>query len=132
MPTTTTTVTAPPALPAPAPGSDHKPPKVKAELDRIEVRYDKGWFRVDFSCHDRVDRRPTCVAYLNGIRVRDGQKVFLERSSRHPWAAKKGHVLYVRDDSFLLTVTGTDDSGNSKTATAKPYFKQRDRRWRCW
>jgi hypothetical protein len=64
--------------------------------------------------------------------VRDGQKVFLERSSRHPWAAKKGHVLYVRDDSFLLTVTGTDDSGNSKTATAKPYFKQRDRRWRCW
>jgi hypothetical protein len=38
----------------------------------------------------------------------------------------------VGDDSFLLTVTGTDDSGNSKTATAKPYFKQRDRRWRCW
>ncbi len=110
---------------------DGKPPRVKAELDRLESRGDSGVFRVDFSCKDKIDRRPDCIADLNGITVVDGQKVHLTKSSGTPSTTVKRNVLYIKAQSFLLTVTGTDDSGNSATDTAEPYFRHRGNRWRC-
>jgi len=108
---------------------DQKPPKVKADLDRIFTHHDQGWFRVDFSCKDEVDRRPECVADLNGIPVQDGQKVYLIRSPGAPWTFGSGRVLIIKDESFLLTVTGTDDSGNSATDSDEPRFRQRGHHW---
>ena len=96
------------------------------------MKHNRGWFRVDFACRDRVDRHPQCVATLNGIPVHDGQKVFLIRSSDQSWSTGRGHTLYIKDDSFLLTVTGTDASGNSATDTAEPRFGHRGRSWRCY
>ncbi|HSJ84757.1 MAG TPA: ExeM/NucH family extracellular endonuclease [Acidimicrobiia bacterium] len=104
---------------------DQKPPKVKANLDRIFAHHDRGWFRVDFSCKDEVDRSPECVADLNGIPVQDGQKVYLIRSPGVPWTFGSGRVLFIKDESFLLTVTGTDDSGNSATDSDEPRFRRR-------
>ena len=74
-PTTTTTTTVyvpPPTLPAPdpLPGDDLKPPKVRAGFDRFWTDHNRGWFKVDFSCWDRVDRRPSCVGSINGVEVR--------------------------------------------------------------
>jgi hypothetical protein len=125
--TTTTTELAPPA--GPGDPDDHKPPRVKAQLDRIFAKHHRGWFRIDFACWDKVDRHPVCVADLNGITVTDGQKVFLIWSSDQSWSAQKGHTLYIRDDSFLLTVSGTDASGNSATDTAEPRFLHRGKGW---
>ena len=82
--TTTTTLDEPaPTLPAPAPlpGDDRKAPKVRAGFDRFWTDHNRGWFKVDFSCWDRVDRRPSCVGSINGFAVRDGQKVYLVKTS---------------------------------------------------
>ncbi|HSK06983.1 MAG TPA: hypothetical protein VK990_05635, partial [Acidimicrobiia bacterium] len=109
---------------------DREPPRVKADLDRISARHDRGWFRVEYSCKDRIDRHPECVAELNGIPVHNGQKVYLIESSGTSWALKKGRALYLKDDSFVLTVTGTDDSGNSASESAEPSFRSRGHHWR--
>ncbi|HEY4607078.1 MAG TPA: ExeM/NucH family extracellular endonuclease, partial [Acidimicrobiia bacterium] len=101
---------------------DQTPPKVKAELETIWARRNTGWFEVDYSCKDDVDRRPGCEADLNGHEVRDGQRVFLIRAPGPSWALMIGHTLYIKDDAFVLTVTGTDDHGNSATETAEPEF----------
>ncbi len=110
---------------------DGKPPRVKADLDRLRSHGNSGLFRVDFSCKDKIDRRPDCVADINGIPVIDGQKVHLTKSPGTPSSSVKRNVLYIEAPSFLLTVTGTDDSGNSATDTAEPYFRHRGNRWRC-
>jgi hypothetical protein len=128
---TTTTTVAPPSLPSPGTGNDVTPPRVKAELEKVWAKHDRGWYRVDFSCRDKADRRPVCVADLNGIRVRDGQKVYLVRSSNREWVKLKGRVLTIGADSFLLTVTGTDRSGNTATATAQASFRHLGKRWHC-
>jgi hypothetical protein len=127
QPTTTTTL---PEPPPPPPGEDLKPPKVKAQLDRYWTGHNRGWFRVDFSCWDRVDPRPSCVADINGIPVRDGQKVYLVETDHKTWAGQAHGVLYMKAPEFLLTVTGTDDAGNMATATAEPRFRHRHHhRW---
>jgi predicted extracellular nuclease len=108
---------------------DREPPRVKADLDRIRTDHDRGWFRVVFSCKDRIDRHPECVAELNGIPVHNGQMVYLIESSGTSWALKKGRILYLKDDSFVLTVTGTDDSGNSASDSAEPRFGSRGHHW---
>jgi hypothetical protein len=130
MPTTTTTTL--PAPPPPPPGDDSKPPKVWAELDRYSAGHHRGWFKVDYGCKDRIDRHPGCVASLNGIRVRDGQKVHLTLTSGPTRSYRSHGILYVKASSFELVVVGTDDSGNSATARAKPHFKlSRSHRWWC-
>jgi hypothetical protein len=119
-----------PAPPPPPPGEDIEPPKVKAELERHWNDHHRGWFRVDFSCWDRVDRHPTCVADINGIRVRDGQKVYLVETSGPTRVYRTHGSLFIKAPTFLLTVTGTDDHGNTATATAKPRFKiRKHHRW---
>ncbi len=110
---------------------DGKPPRVKAGLDRLSSHGDSGVFRVEFSCRDAVDRRPDCVADLNGIAVEDGQRVHLTKTKGSTSSVVKGRVLYITAPSFLLTVVGTDASGNSATDTAEPYFRHRGNRWRC-
>ena len=109
-----------------------KPPKVRAELERRSTGHDRGWFKVDYSCRDRVDRHPQCIATLNGIRVRDGQKVHLIKTDGYTRSYRSHGILYIKAPSFELVVTGTDDAGNSATATARPFFKaHKPHRWWC-
>ncbi|HLF43393.1 MAG TPA: hypothetical protein VJA46_07695 [Acidimicrobiia bacterium] len=125
--TTSTTMPEPPPVP---PGDDLNPPRVKAEFDRYWTDHHRGWFRVDFSCRDRVDRHPSCVGDINGIPVRDGQKVYLVETEEATQAFRAHGVLYIEAPLFLLTVTGADDAGNAATATAEPVFMRRH--WHRW
>ena len=102
---------------------DQTPPVVAAELDRIVATRNTGLFIVDFSCQDAVDPSPDCVADLNGVTVPDGQITHLVRAPGKPITLRLGSVLFMKDDSFTLTVTGTDERGNSATATAEPEFR---------
>jgi len=62
--------------------------------------------------------------------VRDGQKVYLVETEEATQTFRGHGVLYLEAPGFLLTVTGTDDAGNSATATAEPVFKRRHQhRW---
>ena len=101
---------------------DQTPPVVAAELDRITATRNTGLFVVDFSCVDNVDPDPECVADLNGVPVTDGQITHLVKAPGQPITLRLGPVLFMKDDSFTLTVTGTDERGNSTTATAEPVF----------
>jgi predicted extracellular nuclease len=103
---------------------DQTPPVVEAELDRILATRNTGLFVVDFSCVDNVDPEPECVADLNGVPVNEGQIVHLIRAPGKPFTLRLGSVLFMKDDSFTLTVTGTDERGNSATATAHPPFRR--------
>lgn len=125
--TTTTLYVPPPTLPTlpPSPGKDVKAPKVHADFDRFWTDHGRGWFKVDFSCWDRVDRRPSCLGSINGIEVRDGQKVYLVKTDGLASSYRAHGVLFIKAPAFLLTVTGTDRSGNSASATAEPWFKYR-------
>ena len=130
MPTTTTTSTTlyvPPTLPAPEPlpGDDVKPPKVWAGLHRFWTNHERGWFKVDFACWDRVDRHPSCVGNINGIQVRDGQKVYLARTDGPTTSYRTHDVLVIKAPAFVLEVTGTDAAGNTARATAEPWFRFR-------
>jgi len=103
---------------------DETAPEVTAEFDKIVAGFFTGLFDVDFDCTDDVDPDPTCVGDINGIAVEDGQRVFLIKNPRgNPWHRQVGTVLFIKDADFLLTVTGTDDAGNSATATAEPPFR---------
>jgi hypothetical protein len=125
--TTTTTVYVPPTvpLPIPNPGGDHKPPKVWAGFERLWTNHERGWFKVDFACWDRVDRHPSCVGEINGIRVRDGQKLYLVKTDVSTGSYRAHGVLVIKAPQFVLRVTGTDDAGNAATSTAEPIFKYR-------
>ena len=102
---------------------DQTPPVVVAELDRITATGNTGMFVVDFTCQDAVDPMPDCVADLNGVPVTDGQIIQLVRAPGQPITLRLGTVLFMKADSFTLTVTGTDERGNSATATAEPVFR---------
>ena len=103
---------------------DQTPPEVAAELDRIAATRNTGLFVVDFSCVDNVDPDPECVADLNGVPVSDGQIVHLVRAPGKPITLRLGPVLFMKDDSFVLTVTGTDERGNTATVSAEPAFRR--------
>ena len=108
---------------------DRAAPDVTAEFDKIAASFTTGLFRVDYSCVDVVDPDPECVGDINGIEVEDGQRVFLIKSRwGSAWHRQIGSILFIKDRSFTLTVVGTDDAGNSATATAEPEF----RKWRRW
>jgi predicted extracellular nuclease len=104
---------------------DQTPPTVEAEFDKIWASVKTGLFRVEFSCEDTVDPDPTCVGDINGIPVEDGQKVFLIQARGRSWHKYVGHTLFIKAPTFVLTVTGTDDHGNTATETAKPEFRKR-------
>ncbi len=100
-------------------------PVVEAEFDTIYAGRSAGLYKVDFACTDDVDPDPDCVADINGIAVNDGQRVFLIKSWwGQPWHRQIGSILFIKDTSFTLTVVGTDEAGNSDTATAEPTFRR--------
>jgi len=79
-----------------------------------------------------VDRHPRCVADINGIRVHDGQKVYLAETSGPAESYRAHGIVYITAPAFVLTVTGTDDQGNTSTATARPWFRiLKQHRWWC-
>lgn len=102
---------------------DQAPPVVEAEFDRIWATRRIGRFVVDYSCVDDIDANPTCEGDINGISVDDGQRVFLIKARGSTWHRMIGSTLFIKDSSFLLTVVGTDASGNTATTTAEPMFR---------
>jgi hypothetical protein len=108
-------------------------PVVTAEFDKLLVGFTTGLFQVDFSCVDDVDPDPACVGDINGIAVEDGQKVFLIQTPYgRSWHHRIGSILYIKDSSFTLTVTGTDEAGNTVTVTAEPEFRTWHRSHQIW
>jgi hypothetical protein len=81
-------------------------------------------FIVAFSCEDVIEPTPECVADLNGVPVDDGQLVHLIRPPGAPITLRLGPILFMKDDSFALTDTGTDERGNRATAAAETVFRQ--------
>jgi uncharacterized protein len=112
---------------------DTTAPVVTAEFDKLLVGFTTGLFKVDFSCVDDADPDPTCVGDINGISVEDGQKVFLVQTRYgRSWHRQIGSVLYIKDSSFTLTVTGSDEAGNAATVTAEPEFRTWHWHHRIW
>ena len=102
-------------------GPDTTPPRAHAELDRIRrLGHDAGIFEVDARC---TDDRPgvRLRATLNGVRVDDGDIVFLYEHHRRRTVGGH-HVLFMWAPSFELKVTCTDAAGNISTDTARPRF----------
>lgn len=56
------------------------------------------------------------------ISAGNGQIAQLVKAPGQPITMRLGPVLLMKDESFTLTVTGTDAQGNSATATAEPVF----------
>jgi len=102
---------------------DQTPPTVMAGFDTVLTTTHLGIFVVDFSCEDNVDPDPECVAELNDVPVEDGQVVILLKAPGRPWVKEIFGVLNMKASEFELTVVGTDDAGNSATATAEPPFR---------
>ena len=102
---------------------DQTPPVVMAELDRIAAPRTPGC-SLSTSPAGQVDPTPD-------LRGRS-QRGTRHRRSDHPSGQapgkpitlRLGPVLFMKDDSFALTVTGTDERGNSATATAEPAFRR--------
>jgi hypothetical protein len=57
------------------------------------------------------------------VPVTDGQITHLVKAPGQPITLRLGQVLFMKDESFTLTVTGTDARGNSASATAEPVFR---------
>jgi hypothetical protein len=122
--------------------SDHDPVIVGLDLDEtapdvigafrpLVVGPSSGLFRIGYGCIDDVDPNPSCIGDVNGISVAPGQRVYLIRSSfGHPWHLRIGAILFIKDTEFVLTVTGTDASGNTATVTAEPEFPPPHWGWR--
>ena len=104
--------------------ADTTAPEVTAELAPIRVLRRAGSFRVFYSCTDDRDPSPTVVAYLNGVDVADGTRVFLFTTRRRTASLWVGRTLFVWAPSFELTVTCTDAAGNSTTTTVEPEFRR--------
>jgi hypothetical protein len=105
---------------------DETAPDVAARFVTVAAGYTTGLFKVDYSCTDNADPAPSCTGDINGISVRDGQRVFLIKTTRgRAWSYKIGPVLFIHDSDFVLTVTSTDASGNAASATAEPEFRTR-------
>ncbi len=110
---------------------DTTPPKVTASLVPAgEVEDDEGLFQVVFSCSDKCDASPRSTANINGVVVSNGQIVKLELEDEKQELEVDDGRLEIQAPSFLLTVSCTDASGNSSTATVTPPFAPNERQKR--
>jgi len=101
---------------------DMTPPEVVAELVPLKVNLRTGRFQVWYSCTDDRDPNPVSNAELNGIPVEVGTRVFLithpDRND-HRWVNGQ---LFVWGQEFALTVTCTDEAGNTTVEIVEPEF----------
>jgi alpha-glucoside transport system substrate-binding protein len=102
---------------------DTTPPECWAELIPIQVTTTQGEFFVAFHCTDIADPEVEILADVNGVPVHDGQNldlvVFYDGQVVYPFLG--GWIIKAQE--FLLTVTGTDDSGNQTTVEVEPMFE---------
>ena len=96
-------------------------PEIIATLEAIDVEDDEGLFRVTFSATDNLDSNPILTADINGITVENDQLVMLEIDDELESEFDDG-ILEIEAPSFTLTVTATDNAGNTVTATVSPIF----------
>ncbi len=106
--------------------ADNEPPVASAELKPIWVGTKAGWFRVQVDCTDNVTRDCRSEADLNGVEVADGDLVALivKPGRTKETTDRRTGIHWFYAPSFELTVTCTDDAGNSATATATPKFRK--------
>ena len=95
---------------------DTTAPSIKVNLAAISLdkNRDKGTFQVVFDVRDAVDFEPIIEATLNGVPVSNGQYVELKQNEDQKIEDSRG-MLKIEDNSFILTVSGTDFSENSAT-----------------
>jgi len=96
---------------------DTTAPTVTATLVAVDLKKNKGKFRVEFSATDIVDANPVIVATLNGTAVTNGQIVELKRK-KHAKVEFEHGELEVEGMTFSLDVSATDASGNTGSASA--------------
>jgi pullulanase-type alpha-1,6-glucosidase len=97
---------------------DVTPPVIEAELELVEARGRHGVFRVSYSCVD--DRGAAWAsADLNGVPVDDGDLVFLIRHAELTKVVTLPvpSITFIWGPSFELTVTCTDEAGNTATSS---------------
>jgi len=103
---------------------DTEPPEITASLVPIDVEDDEGLFRVEFSASDESGVG-SITATLNGITVTNGQIVELELDDEEEVEFEDG-ILEIEASSFTLTVTATDELGNTSVLTISPTFTGTD------
>ncbi len=110
--------------------ADVEPPEVSAELEPIQTGAKQGKFTVKVSCTDNVTEECELSADINGVPVSDGDEVQLvvNPGQQTVETVPGTGVLKIKAPAFALTVTCTDEAGNSTTVTVEPEFREPGRR----
>ncbi|HYO85985.1 MAG TPA: alpha-1,6-glucosidase domain-containing protein, partial [Dermatophilaceae bacterium] len=105
--------------------ADTEPPVVSAALAPLQVGAKQGTFRVEIDCRDNVTQDCLTEADINGVPVQDGDVVQLvvNPGKQKVQLPKGTGVIRIKAPSFTMTVTCTDEAGNSATVTVKPRFR---------
>ena len=104
---------------------DSEPPVVSAALVPLQVGTSQGKFRVEISCTDNVTEQCATEADINGVPVEDGDVVQLvvRPGDTEVKRVRGSGVIKIFAPSFTMTVTCSDEAGNSATVTVTPQFK---------
>jgi pullulanase-type alpha-1,6-glucosidase len=105
--------------------ADVEPPTVDAELVPIQVGAKQGKYTVKVSCTDNVTADCVLEADINGVPVADGDVVQLivQPGSQSVDVVPGTGSTRFRAPDFTLTVTCTDEAGNTTTETVTPQFR---------
>jgi len=103
---------------------DNVPPTVSAALVPIQTGAKQGKFTVQVSCTDDVTKDCALKAVLNGVPVKNGDVVQLVvNPGKQTVQTNPGTgVVTIKAPSFTMTVTCTDEAGNSSTVKVTPQF----------
>ena len=103
---------------------DNVPPTVSAALVPIQTGAKQGKFTVQVSCTDDVTKDCALKAELNGVPVKNGDVVQLVvNPGKQTVQTNPGTgVITIKAPSFTMTVTCTDEAGNSSTVKVTPQF----------
>jgi hypothetical protein len=104
---------------------DVTPPTVGAELVALQSGAKQGKYQVVATCSDDVTEQCVVEADINGVPVADGDIVQLViNPGRQKVETVPGTGLVrIKAPDFTLTVTCTDEAGNTATQEVTPAFR---------
>jgi hypothetical protein len=110
--------------------ADVTPPTVGAELVPIQSGAKQGKYRVVATCSDDVTEQCVLEADINGVPVEDGDIVQLvvNPRPREVETVPGTGLVRIKAPEFTLTVTCTDEAGNTATEEVVPEFPVPGRR----
>lgn len=102
---------------------DSTPPVIDAALNPIgEIDDDEGRFQVQFSCSDNLGQVESLSATLNGIEVKNGQRITLELDDEQEAEYRRGRLKELEAPAFSLQVQCSDEAGNQSSTTVQAEF----------